>query len=318
MPGENDILAYETVHRNIEKSAHPDEVVRIHERIFKESSIKERYIDIGVGRKIHVIESGDGPPLVYLHGGGAAAHTALPFLEHLEGIRTIVPDRPGNGLSDPVEIGPKGYRGMAIEATDQILEALGLDQISLAGSSGGGVWAIWYALAHPERVKRLVLLGSAPLLPGTYAPVPLRIMATPIIGDIIARFPSDESTVVQMMAMMGEGETIVKYPKIIEGLAASNNDPVATEATRMEFASYLNLLGFRANMKFQTSDLAKLSMPTLVIWGDHDPLGSVDVARSVCEAIPDCTLALLPAGHVPFLGHPEKAAGLISDFMLSS
>jgi pimeloyl-ACP methyl ester carboxylesterase len=301
----------------MEKLAHPDEVIRIHERILNESSAEGRFIEIGAGRRIHIIEAGMGPPLVYLHGGGAAAHTAMPLLEYLEGVRMIVPDRPGYGLSDSVDFGHKGYRDMAVDVTDQILEALGLDQVSLAGSSGGGVWAIWYALAYPGRVRRLVLLGSAPLLPGTYAQVPIRMMATPIIGDIIARIPSNESTVVGMMGMMGEEETIVNYPEMIAALVAGNHDPVASKATRTEFSAFLNLLGFRASMKIRPADLAKLRMPTLVIWGEHDPLGGADVARAVCEEIPNSVLELLPAGHVPFLGYPEKAAKLMSDFVLS-
>jgi pimeloyl-ACP methyl ester carboxylesterase len=302
---------------NMEKSMHPVEVTRIHERILKESLAEGRYVDIGTGHKIYVIEAGAGPPLVYLHGGGAAAHTFLPVLEYLEGVRSIVPDRPGYGLSDPVHIGHKGYRAMALEVTHQILDALGLDQISLAGSSGGGVWAIWYALAHPERVQRLILLGSAPLLPGTRAPFPLRISTAPVIGDLMGLMPANESTVVKMMKMVGEGKTIVKYPMMVQALAASNNDPLAAKAARTEYAAFLNLLGFKTNMKIRTGDLAKLSMPTLVIWGDHDPLGGEAVARAVSEAIPNCVLEMLPAGHAPSLGHPEKSARLISDFVLS-
>jgi len=143
-------------------------------------------------------------------------------------------------------------------------------------------------------------------------------MATPVIGDIIALIPTNERSVVQMMGMMGEGETIVKYPQMIEALAASNNDPLAATATRAEHAALLNLLGFKADMKIRADDLAKLNMPTLVIWGDHDPLGGADVAQAVNEAIPNSQLEMLPAGHVPYLGYPKKAAKLITDFVLSS
>ena len=261
---------------------------------------------------------GEGPPLVYFHGGGAAAHTILPVVDHLEGLHLIVPDRPGYGLSDPVDIGPEGYRHMTLTVSDQILDGLGIDQFALAGSSGGGVWAIWYALAHPERVQKLILLGSAPLLPGTHAPLPLRLLATPGIGDIMARIPANENSVVQMMGLVGEADTIVKYPMMIKALAASNNDPLASSATRTEYAAFLNLFGFRPEMKIGFDELAGLEMPTLVIWGDHDPVGEVEVAQAVCAAIPNCVLELLPAGHVPYFGHPEKTAKLISDFVLSS
>jgi pimeloyl-ACP methyl ester carboxylesterase len=301
----------------MDKPTHTTEVTGSYERILEESAVEERTVEFGAGHKIHVFEAGSGPPLVMLHGTGTAGYSLLPLWDHLEGVRAIVPDRPGNGLSDPIVFGHNGYRDRAVEVTGQMLDALGVDQISLGGNSGGSVWAIWYALAHPERVQRLILLGSVPLLPGTHAPIPIRLMTTPIIGHIMARMPANKRMVVQLMGVMGEAETIVNHPKVLEALIATNNDPVASKAARTEFSAFLNVLGFRDNMKIQAGDLAKLSMPTLVIWGDHDPLGGVDVARAVSEAIPNCELEILPVGHVPQLGHPDRAARLISDFVLS-
>ena len=301
----------------MEMLTHSAEVVRTYEQVLKESAAEARYIEIDSGYKVHVIEAGTGPPLVMLHGTGVAAHMLAPLLQHLDGVRAIAPDRPGNGLSDPVDIERKGFRDWAVEVMDQLLDALGLDQISLAGASGGGAWAIWYALTYPERVQRLVLPGAAMLLPGTHVPLPFRIMTVPIIGHIMARIPANERTVVNLMGMLGEKETIVNYPKMIEALAAGNNDPVASKASRTEQSAIFNLPGYRENMKIRTKDLQQLTMPTLLIWGEYDPLGGVDVARAVCEAIPNCVLELLPAGHVPWFGYPEKTAKLIQDFVLS-
>lgn len=297
------------------EATHTAEVSDVYERIVQASSLEAKHIAIGDGSDIHVLEAGEGAPLFYLHGSGAAAHTALPFVEPMEGVHTIAPDRPGSGLSDPVPIGREGYRAMAVDVTDQMLNALDLDEVFLGGSSGGGVWAIWYALAHPERVRRLLLLGSAPLLPGTHAPLPLRLMATPLIGAILAHLPSDEASVVQMMEMVGEGETIGDYPLMIEALAAANDDPVAVTANRAELAAVLSLFGFRESMKISRDDLAQLRMPTLVVWGDHDPVGGEDVAEAVCETIPNCELTVLSAGHVPWLGHPDEVAALVMDFV---
>lgn len=293
---------------------HSAEVIRAYGRILETAPVEERGVTIGDGHIIHFIEAGDGPPLVYFHGSGAAAHTALPMMAYLEGLHFIAPDRPGCGLSDFVEVGPEGYRAMALEVTDQILDALDLDPVFLAGSSGGGLWAIWYALAHPERVRGLLLLGSAPLLPGTHAPLPLRLLATPVIGGILARLPSDEEDIVQMMTMVGEGETIVNYPLMISALAAANDDPLAMKANRIELSAVLNLFGFKERMKIRSSDLAQLRMPTLVVWGTDDPIGDEAAARAVCQAIPNCELAMLPAGHVPWLGHPDEVAELVMNF----
>jgi pimeloyl-ACP methyl ester carboxylesterase len=56
-------------------------------------------------------------------------------------------------------------------------------------------------------------------------------------------------------------------------------------------------------------------VPTLLIWGDNDPVGSVGVAESTARLIPMAQLEVLAAGHVPYLGHPEQAARLLSRFV---
>ena len=58
------------------------------------------------------------------------------------------------------------FREYAVGFVGDVLDAMGLDAAHLVGASGGGVWATWYALAHPERVRGLVMLGSVPTLPG--------------------------------------------------------------------------------------------------------------------------------------------------------
>jgi len=302
----------------MEMLTHSAEVVRTYEQVLKESVAEGRFIEIDSGYKVHVIEAGTGPPLVLLHATRGTAFTFLPLLEHLQGLRAIAPDRPGSGLSDPVDIGQKDYRDWAVEVMDQLLDVLELDQISLAGSSTGGAWAIWYALTYPERVQQLVLLGAAPLLPGGQIPLLHRIVAAPIIADIMARIPTNEKMVVNMMGLFfGEKQTIVNYPRMIEAFVAANNDPVASKTTRTEQSAIYGLLGYREHMRMRTEDLAQLTTPTLLIWGERDPFGGVDVARAVCEVIPNCVLESLPAGHFPWSGYPEETAKLVQEFVLS-
>lgn len=302
----------------MDTSTHPVEVVRTYKQILRGSAAEGRYIEIDGGHKIHVVEAGTGPPVVMLHGTGPAAFMFMPLLDCIESVRAIALDRPGFGLSDLLDIGHKGYRDWAVEVLDQILDALGLDEVSLAGASGGGVWAIWYALANPERVQRLITLTGIPLLPGTNIMVPLRLMTVPIFGALMSRIPTNEKTLVSMMGQMGEKETIVNYPKMIEVGVAASNDPVAVKAGRREFSALANYRGFRTNMKIRAEDLARLSVPTLMIWGERDPLGGADVARAVSESIPNCVLEVFPAGHAPWLGYPDKVAKVIQDFVLST
>ncbi len=155
------------------------------------------------GRRVHVIEAGEGAPVVFLHGSGTSSLSALSLLEHLAGVRIIALDRPGYGLSDPVDVPRERFREAAVEFVDETVDELGLESFALAGGSMGGTWALWYALARPERVRRLALLGSAPLLPGTHAPAPLRVAAAPVVGDVLARVMNPNAKmVVRMMSSM--------------------------------------------------------------------------------------------------------------------
>jgi pimeloyl-ACP methyl ester carboxylesterase len=70
-------------------------------------------------------------------------------------------------------------------------------------------------------------------------------------------------------------------------------------------------------MRVQPDDLRSLTAPTLVIWGDRDPTGTAQVAQRATSLIPNARLEVLPAGHVPWLGHAERVAELLSNFVRS-
>jgi pimeloyl-ACP methyl ester carboxylesterase len=159
--------------------AHSDEVLALHERILRSSPARSRYIQVNSGRRVHVIEAGEGPPVLFLHGSSTSSLSLLPLLERPEGVRAIAVDRPGFGLSEPVRVPRARFRDAAIEFLDEVVDELGLASSAIAGNSMGGTWALWYALARPDRVRRLALLGSAPLLPGTRAPRPCECRLRP-------------------------------------------------------------------------------------------------------------------------------------------
>lgn len=294
---------------------HPDDAREAYERILADAQVGHRYLETRSGRRVHLVEAGEGPPVVLLHGGGTSSLSHLPLLAHLDGMRAINVDRPGFGLSDPVRVPRERYREAAVEFVDEVLDALGLGSCALAGASGGGLWALWYALAHPERVRRLALLTAIPLLPGTRVPAPLRMMVAPLIGDVLARVKPSPKMVVRFMSAMGEKDTIVRHPEVIESLVAAGRDPVAVAAGLAEHRAVASPFGFRASLCLRPEELRSLKAPTLMIWGDHDPLGSAEAARRTASLIPDAQLEVLPAGHVPWLGHAPRVAGLLSRFV---
>lgn len=295
---------------------HPEAVAAAYERILRGSKAHPRFIEVADGRRVHIIESGEGPPVVLLHGTATSSLFMLPLVERLTGVRAIAVDRPGFGLSDPQDLPHERFREAAVEHLGRVLDALGLDAPALVGSSMGGTWALWYALAHPERVGRVVLLGAPPSVPGTRVPPPLRVMSTPKLGEFLDRVTKPSPTmIVRMYASMGERETIVGYPEQIDALVAAGSDSIASAATLTDLRALISPFGFRRPRRLRREDLRGLAVPTLVLWGDHDPVGSVKVATATASAIPGAHLELLPTGHVPWLGHPDRTAALVSDFV---
>ncbi|MGH2750738.1 MAG: alpha/beta fold hydrolase [Actinomycetota bacterium] len=285
----------------------------VHERILGASSARSRHIEVRTGRRVHLIEAGEGPPVLFLHGSSTSSLSHLPLLERVEGLRAIAVDRPGLGLSEPVHVPRERFRDAAIEFVDEVLDELKLETCALAGSSMGGTWALWYALARPERVRRLALLTAVPLLPGTRLPAPVRVMAAPVVGDLLARVVKPNAKmVVRFMSLMGEKDTIVRYPDLIESLVAAGGDPIAAAANLAELRAIISPFGFRRSVRVHPDDLGRLTVPTLLIWGDHDPVGAVKVAQATARLIPKAQLEVLPAGHVTWLGYPDRVSELLS------
>jgi pimeloyl-ACP methyl ester carboxylesterase len=116
---------------------------------------------------------------------------------------------------------------------------------------------------------------------------------------------------------MGEKDTIGRYPDLIESMVAAGNDPVASVADLAELRSVATPFGFRRAVRVHPDDLRRLTVPTLLIWGDRDPVGAVKVTQATARLIPDAQLEVLPAGHVPWLGQPDRVSELLSRFVNS-
>ncbi len=121
------------------------------------------YLTLPNGHRIHYLDQGRGPVLVFLHGSGSGAcgHSNFKgnypaFVE--AGYRVILPDLIGYGYSDkPTDVDyPLAF---FIECVKQTLDAIGIERCTLIGNSLGGAIAIGYALQHPQQVERLVLMA---------------------------------------------------------------------------------------------------------------------------------------------------------------
>jgi len=284
-------------------------------RMLRASGVTGRFVTLGTGNRVHVIQAGDGVPVVHLHGNNTSALSHLMLLEHTTACRSYLVDRPGMGLSDPSGFDRARFRDFAVRFVDEVLDALELESAVLVGASGGGIYATWYSLERPERVRGLAMLGSTPTLPGGRLPRPIRVMATPVLGDVVTRaVKPGRRMLLRMMASVGEGNTITRHPNLLDCLVDGARDPVAAAANRAELRALISPFGYRHAAQISPQDLRRLSVRTLMIWGDHDPVLSVAHARAAAQLMPDARLEVLPAGHVPQLGNPERVGRLLAEF----
>lgn len=121
------------------------------------------YADCPNGHRIHYLDVGEGPAVVFLHGSGPGASGHSNFKGNYPqiaeaGYRCIVPDLPGFGYSDKPE-DVQYALAFFVECLQQTLEQVGVTHCTVVGNSLGGAVAIGLALAHPERVSQLILMA---------------------------------------------------------------------------------------------------------------------------------------------------------------
>jgi pimeloyl-ACP methyl ester carboxylesterase len=100
-----------------------------------------------------LIARGSGPcPTLLIHGGLSQAGEWSVLAGRLPG-HVLIPDRPGCGLSYPIDYRGVDYRAAAAEWLRDLIDGIGADQVDLVGNSTGGFFSIVFAIAYPDRVR---------------------------------------------------------------------------------------------------------------------------------------------------------------------
>jgi 4,5:9,10-diseco-3-hydroxy-5,9,17-trioxoandrosta-1(10),2-diene-4-oate hydrolase len=131
----------------------------------QEFRAEDKFVTVD-GLRIRYFEAGEGPPLVFVHGGSLGS-SADVFTRNVAafadaGFRAISFDQPGFGLSDVPEDLSTGYRRDFIP---KFLDALGLERVAIAAHSQAGSPVVNLALEDPDRYSRIIVLGTGSLLP---------------------------------------------------------------------------------------------------------------------------------------------------------
>jgi pimeloyl-ACP methyl ester carboxylesterase len=269
------------------------------------------------GNRTSYRTGGSGPVIMLVHGiTGSSAHWAplLPLLA--ERFTVIAPDLLGHGLSAK----PRGDYSLGAYAAGvrDLMIALGHSKATVVGHSLGGGIAMQFSYQFPERCERLVLVSSGGL--GSEVSLVLRAAALPGAELVIPLLASRR--VRQLASGVGR---LLGYLRLKPGTdlaeLATGMGSLADAEARQAFLHTLRSVIDPRGQRVSATDRLHLTevMPSLVVWGERDPIIPVRHGVAAHEAMPGSRLELLPdAGHFPQLEEPHRLAAILTDFMDSS
>ena len=265
-----------------------------------------------------VLELGSGSPLLYVHGGLSTASDIAPILRPLAANhRVLAVDRPGHGLADPFD-----YDGVDLLDHGQlflrdVVDALELPAVDVVANSLGALLSVAFALDAPSRVSRLALVG-APFGIARRPPLLMLPLGFPLIGRRLGRHLF--STATRDGSRKFWGQLLVKHPERLDDLVLD----VDVTNTRRNVESWLSLVACIADWRrlayrrelILGERWRALTMPTLLLWPEHDAWASPEEGEALVGLNPNLRLVRVPgAGHNAWFDDPETVVAEIERFL---
>ncbi len=264
-----------------------------------------RYVTVA-GVRLHLRDTGprQAPAVILLHGFGASLHTWDAWAASLSATHRVVRmDLPGAGLTGADPTGDYSDE-RALQWLPALMDALELPRASVVGHSMGGRLAWRLAAAHPQRVRRLVLLapdgfaspgfeyGKAPDVPFV---AHLMTVALPrvLLRMNLAPAWADESRL--------DDDTVTRYHELLLAPGVRQAIIDRMKQTRLREPAPL---------------LAGIVAPTLLVWGEQDRLIPPPHAQDYLRVMPGARLVTLPGvGHLPQEELPEQGLAAVAAFL---
>lgn len=275
-------------------------------------SMRESLLDVA-GKKIFVAETGDGPPVVLLHGGGPGASGVSNYSRNIAELakehRVIVPDLPGYGRSSKGIDSADPFGSLAIGIRG-LLDELGLDKAHLVGNSYGGACALRLALDTPDRVDRMVLMGPGGI--GT-----TRALPTPGLNGLLNYYTGDGPSRLKLEKFIRQYLVFnaADLPdSVIDTRYRDSLDPEVVANPPLRRPKSLRALW---KMDFtRDARLSRLPVPTLVLWGAADKVNRPSGARMLADRLPNCDLYMVAnTGHWVQFERADLFNRLCADFL---
>jgi 2-hydroxy-6-oxo-6-(2'-aminophenyl)hexa-2,4-dienoate hydrolase len=261
------------------------------------SEFDSRTIDAG-DLRTHYLEAGKGEPLVLIHGGGAGAdsvgnwRSTIPaFAKHF---RVLAMDMLGfGGTAKPDPASFEYSQAARVKHLRAFLDALEVERAAFIGNSMGGCTALGLAVESPERVSKLVLMGSAGLTTTLHPDL------MPVINYDFTR----EGMIRLIRALTNQGFN--PDPELVDYRVKKSLEP----ETRAAYGATMKWIKEQGGLFYPPEFVARVACPTLVLNGKDDKVVPVNVAYRFLQLIPDSWGYFIPhCGHWAMMERPREFA----------
>ena len=274
----------------------------------------DQYINIdGINTRYWKVGE-QGNPVLFIHGqGGSIDYWYKNVFALAQYHQVYALDWVGSGKTD------KPQQTFTADDLSQFIvhfmKAIGLTCTSLIAGSVGGIMSLKIALAFPERVNKLVLIGTGGL--GKEVAFPARLTSLPAVGELL-NHPSPGAAKFMMQQCVYNPEPFLSNVEFMDLVLRNMPSEVLQFQTRT-FRTMGNFWGIKSEFFKTVRDrLSEIHSPTLVIWGKQDRAFPVSHAEVAEKGIPNVKLHLFErCGHLPYLEYPDEFNRLMLEFLSS-
>jgi len=272
------------------------------------------------GYKLYVRVTGAGAvsapagsvPVIVVHGG--PGHSSLSFAQSLDflgaGRRVVYYDQRGSGYSQALpEDADYTLEALVAELDTVRRQAAQAEKVILIGHSFGGALVQRYALAYPQHVEKLVLVGSIRINNGMTRRWFWRWFGPALYATALGFPPPESEEADRWFGQGNEKDTLAR-------LADPAKLPLLAASGPLRFTTWLRLSLSLVGSAY-TAELARLQVPMLFVYGRADsPFTGRPVAAELCALAPDCrAVEFEHSGHWPFIEEPQRFQQVIESFL---
>jgi triacylglycerol lipase len=259
------------------------------------SGLKERFVQVD-SLEIPYLETGNGPPLILIHGFGGDGYNFARVARHLRRrFRVLIPDLPGFGKATrAVEI--RYSIDAQADRIEHFMRALGIGSAHIGGNSMGGFIAARIALRHPHRVESLWLLNALGCPSARHSQMYREYEETGKLA-LIVHTPGDFDNLMKKVSYRR-----ILIPRSVRRvfIERAQRDATLHAAIAMELSERATTL---------TEQNARITQPTLLVWGAEDQILSPDCIPEQKQVFPNHDVIVMPrVGHLPMLEQPRRVA----------